>query len=74
MCPTGKSVTSELFWEVSISKETVSMVTGRLSGLTDNGLTIGGHHWACVSVLAWVPGCLAGSSSGLFYFILMSEK
>lgn len=45
--------------------ETVSMVTGHLL-VTDNGLTKGtiGH----VSVLAWVPGCLAGSF-GLFYFL-----
>lgn len=52
------------FWEVSISMETVSMVTGHLL-VTDNGLTKGtiGH----VSVLAWVPGCLAGSF-GLFIF------
>lgn len=36
------------FWEVSISMETVSMVTGHLL-VTDNGFTKR-HHWACVGV------------------------
>lgn len=50
--------------------ETLSVVSGHLLA-TGSGLTEGtiGH----VSVLAWVPGCLAGSF-GSFYFPLTSEN